>query len=70
MSQWQRVRVAMAAGVCLASLVLGLVFCVTGQPYQRQLLRPIVVGGGLLLVFGPVLVGNYLAGRKGRPPLS
>jgi hypothetical protein len=32
--------------------------------------RPLVAIGMLALVFGPVLIGNYLAGRKGKPPLS
>lgn len=54
----------------VAGLVFWLVFYREGLPLPRMVKRPILVAGGLALIFGPVLIGNYLAGRKGKPPLS
>jgi hypothetical protein len=67
----RRQGIAMRLAPLMTMLVLAIVFYRPDQPISRQLyVRPLVAIGMLALVFGPVLIGNYLAGRKGKPPLS
>lgn len=54
----------------VAGLLFWLVFYREGLPLPWVVKRPVFVFGALALVFGPILIGNYLAGRRGKPPLS
>jgi len=65
-----RRRIAVRLALLLPGLVLAIVLGWDVVSARRQVMRPLIGGGMLLLVLGPVLIGNYLAGRKGRPPLS